>query len=129
MKVIDSSALIKYIAKEGGWESVERHLKEGCVTLDLALKEVANALVKKMLREEVDLSTAQKIMSHMPKIVKTVSQVEHLQRALEIALKNRLTVYDALFIALAINTSAPLVTSNREQARASRECSLATILI
>lgn len=44
MKVIGPSDLIKYVAKEEGWENIEKHLKEGCITLYLALKETANAL-------------------------------------------------------------------------------------
>ncbi|MEM3549562.1 MAG: hypothetical protein QXN87_06015 [Candidatus Bathyarchaeia archaeon] len=63
MKVIDSSALIKYIAKEECWDNVRKHIKEGCGTLDIALKETAKALVKKMLRDEVDLETAKKIIN------------------------------------------------------------------
>jgi len=129
VKVIDSSALIKYIAKEEGWENVEKHLREGCTTLDLALKEATNALVKKMLKDEVDLETAQKIINHMPKIVKTTSQMEHLPKALEIAFKNKLTIYDALFIALALNTNTPLLTSDKEQAKVSEEYGVITILI
>lgn len=129
MKVIDSSTLIKYIAKEEDWESVEKHLNEGCTTLDLALKEVANALVKKMLKNEADLETAQKIIRHMPKIVKISSQSEYFPKALEIAVKNRMTIYDALFIALAMNTNTPLLTSDKEQAKASKENGVITILL
>ncbi len=129
MKVIDSSALIKYIAKEEGWEEVEKHLKEGCVTLDLALKEAANALVKKMLREEVDLNTAKEIMLHMPKIVKITPQTEHFPKALETAIKHKLTIYDALFIALAMSINAPLLTSDRVQAEISKKHGVITILV
>lgn len=129
MKVIESSALIKYVAKEEGWENVEKHLKEGCITLDLALKETANALVRKMLKGEVELETTQKIINHMPKIVKIASQEEHFPKALEIAAKYKMTIYDALFIAVAINTATPLLTSDKEQAKASKECGVITILI
>ena len=128
MKVIDSSALIKYIAKEG-WEEVEKHLIEGCVTLDLALKETANALVEKMLRKEADLNTAKKIMLHMPKIVKLTSQTQHFQKALETAIKHKLTIYDALFIALAMSINAPLLTSDRAQAEISKKHGVITILV
>ncbi|MEM2631225.1 MAG: type II toxin-antitoxin system VapC family toxin [Candidatus Bathyarchaeia archaeon] len=128
MKVIDSSTLIRCIAKEEGWEDIEMHLREGCTTLDLALKEVANALVKKILRNEVDIETARKILGQMPRIVKVTSQAEHFPKALEIAAKNKLTIYDALFIALASNTNAPLLTSDRKQAK-SKEYGITTILI
>ncbi|MEM3055321.1 MAG: type II toxin-antitoxin system VapC family toxin [Candidatus Bathyarchaeia archaeon] len=129
MKVIDSSALIKYIVKEEGWENVEKHLKEGCATLNLALKEAASALVKKMLKGEVDIETAKEIINHIPKIVKMTSQVEHFPKALEIAIKHKITVYDALFIALAIDTNAPLLTSDKEQAKVSKEYEVITIVI
>ncbi|MEM3078658.1 MAG: type II toxin-antitoxin system VapC family toxin [Nitrososphaerales archaeon] len=129
MKVIESSALIKYVAKEEGWENVEKHLKEGCITLDLALKETANALVRKMLKGEVELETAQKIINHMQKIVKIASQEEHFPKALEIAAKCKMTIYDALFIAVAINIATPLLTSDKEKAKASKECGVITILI
>ena len=40
MKVIDSSALVKYFAREEGWERVRELILEGVITLDLAIKEV-----------------------------------------------------------------------------------------
>jgi len=40
-KVIDSSALTKYLLKEKGWEKI--YFSKEC-TLDLAMKEVANAI-------------------------------------------------------------------------------------
>ena len=50
MKVIDSSALIKYFSCEEGWERVREVMLEGVVTLDLAIKELLNALWKKVRR-------------------------------------------------------------------------------
>jgi predicted nucleic acid-binding protein len=44
VKVIDSSALIKYFSREEGWERVREVMLEGVVTLDLAIKELSNAL-------------------------------------------------------------------------------------
>ena len=129
MKVIDSSALIKYIAKEENWEKVEEHLKEGCITLDLATKETANALVKKALKNEVTPETAKEIINYLPKIVRITPQKEHFSKAFEIAIKHKLTIYDALFIALSVNTNMPLLTSDEKQAKASKEHGVAVTLM
>jgi predicted nucleic acid-binding protein len=129
VKVIDSSALIKYVAKEENWEKVEEHLKEGCVTLDLATKETANALVKKALKNEVTTETAKEIINYLPKIVRITPQKEHFSKAFEIAIKHKLTIYDALFIALSVNTNMPLLTSDEKQAKASKEYGVAVTLM
>jgi predicted nucleic acid-binding protein len=129
VKVIDSSALIKYIAKEENWEKVEEHLKEGCVTLDLAIKETANALVKKALKNEVTAETAKEIINCLSKIVRVTPQKEHFSKALEIAIKHKLAIYDALFIALSANTNTPLLTSDEKQAKTSKEYGVAVTLI
>ena len=129
MKVTDSSALIKYIAKEENWEKVEEHLKEGCVTLYLAIKETANALVKKALKNEVTTETAKEIINYLPKIVRITPQKEQFSKALEIAIKHKLAIYDALFIALSANTNTPLLTSDEKQAKTSKEYGVAVTLI
>jgi predicted nucleic acid-binding protein len=129
VKVIDSSALIKYIAKEENWEKVEEHLKEGCVTLDLAIKETANALVKKALKNEVTTETAKEIINYLPKIVRITPQKEHFSKALEIAIKYKLAIYGALFIALSANTNTPLLTSDEKQAKTSKEYGITVTLL
>jgi len=129
VKVIDSSTLIKYVAKEENWEKVEEYLKEGCLTLDLATKETANALVKKALKNEVTTETAKEIINYLPKIVRITPQKEHFSKAFEIAIKHKLTIYDALFIALSVNTNMPLLTSDEKQAKASKEHGVAVTLM
>lgn len=129
MKVIDSSALIKYVAKEEDWEKVEEHLKEGCTTLDLAVKETANAMVKKALRKEVSIETAKAVINQLPRIVKITPQKEHFPKALEIAVKHKLTIYDALFITLSASADTLLLTSDKKQAEASEDYGVTTTLI
>ncbi len=48
MYFIDASAIVMYVVCEPGWEKVRKFLSEGAVTLDLAIKEVANALWEKV---------------------------------------------------------------------------------
>jgi len=129
VKVIDSSALIKYIAKERGWQEVEEHIKEGCVTLDLAIKEAGNALVKKAIKGEVSEKTAKEILSRVPRIVRVLPQTEHLPKTLEVSIKHKLSFYDALFVALSSNIGAPLLTSDKKQAGVSSENGVTTFII
>ena len=129
MKVIDSSALTKYLTKEKNWQKIEEFIKEGCATLDLAIKETANALIKKTLKKEVDAETAKEIIVRSPRIVKIMPQKEQFPKAMEIATKHKITIYDALFIALASNTNQPLLTSDRKQAETSKQYGVTTILV
>ena len=56
--VVDSSVLAKYVLREEGWEEVEKYLERGTITLDLAVKEVLNALWKRVMRGELERSYA-----------------------------------------------------------------------
>jgi len=48
MKAIDASALVKYFAKESGWERVPGLIVEGVVSIELVVGEVANSLWRKV---------------------------------------------------------------------------------
>jgi predicted nucleic acid-binding protein len=129
--VIDSSVLVKLLSREEGWKEARRLVAEGSMTVDLAIKEVANALWKKILRDEVDLQTVLEIVSDLSSgnVVKLVSQEDLMRDALELAVKTRITVYDALFIALAKKTGLRLATADREQARAAEQAGVEVVLL
>lgn len=130
MIVIDSSALVKYVAREDGWEGVERYLVSArVVTLDLALKEVANALWKKILKEEVSIDVAIRILSSIYKVVRVVDEGGYLEDSLRIAVDNGLTVYDSLFIALALRNNAELLTSDKRQSEVAGRLGVKVILV
>ncbi len=131
MIVIDSSVLVKLLSREEGWREARRLVAEGSMTVDLAIKEVANALWKKILRGEVDLQTVLEIVSDLSSgnVVKLVGQEDLMRDALELAVKTRITVYDALFIALAKKTGLRLATADREQARAAEQAGVEVVLL
>ncbi|OYT30748.1 MAG: PIN domain nuclease [Thermoprotei archaeon] len=123
MKVIDSSSLVKYFSKEEGWKLVKKAILDGVVTLDLAVKEVANALWKKVLRSEISIDDANKIITDLleAEVIKVISQDKYLTQAFKIAVENKITVYDALFIALAKEMNIELITSDAKQAEVAKE--------
>jgi len=117
VRVIDSSSLVKFFSKEEGWEKVAQIIKEGVITLDLSIKEVANALWKKIVIGEMNDDLAIKILYDLLKneAIIIVNQDEYLIEALKIANRNKITIYDSLFIALAKSKNLDLVTSDKKQ--------------
>lgn len=117
MKVIDASSLAKFVNRESGWKAVEYHLVEGCITLELAIKEVLNSIWKRYVKGELNLELVQKIMleiiNNFP--VKTVDQNTLLSEAIKISLKHKITIYDSLYLALAVKEGLELITSDEKQ--------------
>ena len=131
MKVIDSSALVKYFSKEEGWDKVREIILEGTVSLDISVKEVANALWRKVLNREIKLKDAEEILRDLCKsnAIKIQDQSKYLVNAFKTAIKNRVTIYDSLFIELSKDIKAELVTSNIKQAQIAKKEKVKTILI
>ncbi|BDB99903.1 type II toxin-antitoxin system VapC family toxin [Saccharolobus caldissimus] len=117
MRVIDSSSLVKFFSKEKGWEKVAEIISEGVITLDLSIKEVANSLWKKILLGEMKEDVVIKILSDLLKreALLIVSQDEYLIETFKITNRNKITVYNSLFIALAKSNNLELVTSDKKQ--------------
>jgi len=131
VKVIDASALAKYLNKERGWQRVQEHLLEGCITIELVLKEVANTLWKRVMRKELTTQLAIEVMEAIldRKIVKISPQEPLLKEAIEFSLKSETTIYDALYITLAKRLNAPLITSDKKQAQKAKEVGVKPILL
>ncbi|NPA05413.1 MAG: type II toxin-antitoxin system VapC family toxin [Crenarchaeota archaeon] len=122
MIVIDASAVAKYLLREQGWGEVERYLVEDdVVSLDLMLKEVLNTIWK----HAVILGTITRSLAEEKKqilyslvedgIILVEREEKYLDKAFSIALKNRVTIYDALYIAQALEHRATLLTSDKKQ--------------
>lgn len=118
MNVVDSSAICKYILREEGWIEVRKCFEEGSITFELALKEVLNALWKRIIRKEVKFEYAIKVVEKLMEysFFKIEKQNEYMLSAFKIASKRKITIYDALFIALAKKLNLPLITSDKKQA-------------
>ena len=131
MKVIDASALIKYIVKEPGWKKVQEFILAGCITVDLALKELANALWKRVMRKELDVGLAVKLMNTIltRRIVRIYPQESLLVEALKLSTNTSLPIYDAIYIVLARELKTELITSDIEQAKKAEELGVFPILV
>jgi predicted nucleic acid-binding protein len=133
-KVIDSSTLAKFLLKEKGWERVRDILRERPYTLDLAIKEAANAIWRRtVLLKDIDVEKALQILDSLLRMRKIVLEVDpqdlYLKQALKIAIDHGITIYDALFIAQALNRKAALATSDKQQCEIAFKLSIECIYI
>jgi predicted nucleic acid-binding protein len=126
VRVIDSSAIIKFFSKEPGWSKVKKYLI-GATTTDLAIKELGNALWKKVRRNEMRLEDANEILKNYPLAVNIVKQREYLEKSLEIAAEHGITLYDSLFIAVALENGYELITCDRKQVSVATELGVKAI--
>ena len=136
MIVIDASALAKYILKEPRWDVVAQYLEQDiALTLNLALVEVLNAVrkavhVRKLFSEDVAREkylVLRKLVES--EVLEVEDEVKYLEKAFDLALSTGITVYDALYIALAKQRKSPLLTRDRVQAKAAREVGVEVVEI
>ena len=123
MKVIDSSSLAKYVNHEENWDKVSEVLREGCISIELIVKEVGNSLWKRVMSKELTADRATAIfrgfIARNP--LKLTSQEVLYETAFSLSTRRRMTLYDALFVELAKRLGVTLVTSDSRQAEACRE--------
>lgn len=127
MIVIDASALAKYLLREPGYDSVEKHLLEGTYSVDHVVKEVANALWKHaVIHRKIPPERARELYRALTMLIEgghvvIEPQDKYMREAFEMALTCRITVYDALYIAQAKARGAKLLTSDKVQLAAAEK--------
>ena len=92
----------------------------GGETLDLALVEVSNAIWKKtvllgMMKYEDSIIALKAVRELLPQLLVVHKSVDFLQRAMEISLKEKIPIYDSLYIALADDKGEKLITGDKKQ--------------
>ncbi len=121
MIVIDASVLVKVLLKEPGWE--ETVIDQNTATLDYALVEGMNAIWKAVKRGRATKEVGRNLITVLKLLGDGMLIFEarnFFERGLEIALKEDVTIYDALYIALAEALSAELHTADEKQYYAAR---------
>ena len=110
--------MAKFVTKEKGWEKITEILKDA-ETLDFALVEVSNVVWKKtvLTREltEQDAIKAVTIIRYLPQLLILNKSIDVIERAIEISMKEKIPIYDSLYIALAERKGSKLVTGDRKQ--------------
>ncbi len=122
MIVIDASALAKYILKEENWFEVSNYLKRGVLSVDHIIKEAGNAIWKHfILRKMIDKDTANDLFKLLfrfieSKVLILEPESKFLESAFKIAIDNKITLYDAIYLAQA-KQYGELLTSDKRQSK------------
>jgi len=128
--VVDASVLVKVVLKEPGWDEIE--LDSNTATLDYALVEGMNAIWKAIRRGRIAEETGKTLIAVLKLIgsgMLTFEAQNFFERGLEIALKENVTIYDALYIALAEALKAELLTADEKQYYAAKNYVEAKLLL
>jgi len=133
-KVIDSSVLARFFPKEAGWDQLEEIMLERPYTLNLAIKEVTNAIWRRAklmgdLSEEKSTALLDKLIDAKRYLLRVEPQEPYLKQAFKISWKFDLTIYDSLFIALAHSKRAVFVTTDKKQHEIASKLGVNSILI
>lgn len=133
MIVIDASAIAKYVLKEEHGEQVRDYLTAEPRSLDLALAEVSNAIWKhQVIYRKISSSEATVLFKVLQKLGADVLILEsfagYLRGATEIAVKEKLTIYDALYIVQA-QRYGHFVTSDDFQRKIAAKLGLDVVFI
>ena len=118
--VVDSSALFALFFPEEYSEWVEEKVREYVElhTLELAFLETSNAAWKRIALFGQPQSRVLENLNMLHRFMEDVCiihrDLDHLHRALELSIELRITVYDALFLALAEKQKTKLLTIDRK---------------
>jgi predicted nucleic acid-binding protein len=134
--VVDASVTAKWYFPEPGGDAADRVLEDRIVGArellapDLIVPEFANVLWKRVRRRECSRAAATEILGlweiDRPSLVPSC---ELAAQAFELAIRLEQPVDDCLYLALALEIEAPLVTADRQLARAARSVAASVELI
>ena len=113
--VLDASVLIKlFIEEPGSVEAVAAvESAEQLLAPDLLLAESSNILWKRVQRDELDATVADELLTDILQMQIQYTPTRDLVAvALRLAIETERTVYDALYLALAIQADAVLLTAD-----------------
>lgn len=132
MIVVDATVITAFILREPGWERYVDIIKN-CYTVDHAVKEVSNAIWKSLKRGFVSEEDAKAKFRALRKLIDVniilYNELEILDKAFEISLREGITVYDALYIALSIKLGGKLATLDKKQKSVAEKLGVETLVV
>lgn len=114
--VVDASIAVKWFFQEQHSDEALRALEKCSALLapDLIYSEVGNVIWKRTRAKEITQKEGTEVFSAFGRLPITVFPSFPLsQLALEIAMKSGRTMYDCLYLSLAIREKAPLITADK----------------
>jgi predicted nucleic acid-binding protein len=113
--VVDASLVIKWFVPEIHSQAARRWLdaSHDYVAPDLLFPEVGNVVWKKVRRKELDETDGRQLVIDLAQVaVETVATRSLLQDAFAVALTTGVTVYDAMYLTLAVRLETEVITGD-----------------
>jgi predicted nucleic acid-binding protein len=126
--VVDASVAAKWFFEEDQSASARRLFssRRSLVAPELLGVELANVIWKRVQRKELDTNAAVDMLADFQRLaVEIIPSAPYLPAALELAILTGRTVYDCLYLSLAMNQKTQVVTADRRFAAALAGSSLA----
>lgn len=114
--VIDASVTASAFFREETSPMARALLTSGCEMFapDLIYPEVGNVIWKRQSRNEIDEEEACALLSDVLVLpLKITPSSQLVESALKLALRTNRTVYDCLYLALAVQTNSTMVTGDK----------------
>jgi len=124
---VDASVVASAFFREKTSPMAQALLTSGCELYapDLIHAEVANVIWKRYGRKEIDEGEACKLLSDVLMLpLRITPSTQLVESALKLALRTNRTVYDCLYLALAIQTNTTMVTGDKRFVNALAETPL-----
>ena len=130
--VIDASVAVKWFLPEPQAHAARRVLKgrRSLLAPDLIWAEVGNVLWKRCRRAELTHEVAQRILRDFKRFpLETYAAKTLLEPAWVLATQHRISVYDGLYLALAISRNCKLVTADHSLVDAIKKEPLGSVVV
>ena len=114
--VVDASIVLKWFLPEVDSPAARRLLDGGhqFVAPDLLFPEVGNAVWKRVRRQELTAEEGRRLIGDIADVaVETIATRELITDACAIAMASGQTVYDSMYLALAVRLDTQLITADR----------------
>ena len=114
--VLDASILIQTLVKEKYTNVALRlvSLLKAIYVPSLVFYEIGNALVILARKSLITKEDAIRKLNHLNAIPTLTAREVTYSKAMELAIELEITLYDASYLTLALQTDAPLITADRE---------------
>jgi len=118
--IVDASVAVKWVLVEPGGDQALALLRSfaagetDLIAPRLIQEEVASALAKRFRRRQISSAQAEnafaEFLEHRPGLMDTS---DDLRRALALSLEHQISLWDSVYLALAIRTRADLITADQ----------------
>jgi predicted nucleic acid-binding protein len=117
--ILDSSVIAAIFFKEDSSEKAEMAAENyKLITIDLAIAEVANVAWKRVIffdeSKEIALKALRRGIDFITSVCEVISTQKLLEDAFAIAIEDKITIYDSLFIAASEREKVPLLTTDKK---------------